>query len=111
MLEIAKVSTAPLNLPDALVALPRQRILQLDPPVNSANEELWETLKNALFDKQCDLIACVFYGRFGIVERLLSNSPREESEEDLRYAEIQYLILPEEPTPKWVYLWGYPMED
>ncbi|HMF34853.1 MAG TPA: hypothetical protein VKK79_25755 [Candidatus Lokiarchaeia archaeon] len=110
-LELVKISTTSLATPDVIVTLADERILQLDPPVTPANAQAWESLTNAFFAKQCDLLANVFYGRFGMLERLTINDPRAESEECLNNAEIQYLIYPAEPTPKWVFLWGFPMAD
>ncbi len=109
-LSIEKVSSEPFDLAAALEVLSQKRLIQLDPPVTTLNKNAWASIIKALFEKRCDLIAGIYYGRFGMVERLLSSDPREESEESLRYAEIRYLILPGEPTPQWVFAFGYPVE-
>ncbi len=107
---IEKVSSEPFDLAAALEVLSRKRLIQLEPPVTTLNTHAWASIIEALFEKRCDIIAGIYYGRFGMVERLLSSDTREESEESLRFAEIRFLILPGEPTPQWVFMFGYPME-
>ncbi len=109
-MEIEKVSSTPLDLSTTLRMLAKKRIIQLEPPVTTLNVKEWAAITNAFFQKQCDLIAGVYFGRFGMIERLSSKDSREESEESLTMADIRFLIHPEEPTPRWMYEFGYPVE-
>ncbi len=107
---IEKISSEPFDLSATFQVLAKKRIIQLEPPVTTLNRATWESITRVFFQRQFDLIASIYYGRFGMVERLLSKDPREESEESLRLAEIRFLILPEEPTPPWVFQFGYPID-
>ncbi len=109
-LPIEKISSIPFDLSTALQILPTKRILQLEPPVTPLMKQTWASITTALYQGKCDLIADVYHMWLGMVQRLSANDPREELEDNLAIADIRFLIHPEEPTPRWVFDFGYPVK-
>ncbi len=108
---IEKISSDPFDLSAALQALAQKRIIQLEPPVTNQNRNAFALITAALSQGKCDIIADIFYMWCGMVKRLSLKDLPDESEESLRLAEIRFLIHPVEPTPHWIFAFGYPVEE